>query len=228
MEFDRNTGEPVRRAALLFALAGTLAFALVALGQPRAALACSAGPDWNAAVQADLIIVGRVTAFEVAEDEAATGPASPGSLAGRLTFSVDRYLKGSGGASITAIDRASLFREPGGALQFVGSAGACGALDEDPLGEYWVTGFFREPTGTLRTNRLLVFAIGSGPDDGGVQSGIERVEALMREAGIAPAATGGAGPATADRRAPPVPALVLFTLALVIAARRSTTSASTQ
>jgi hypothetical protein len=54
-----------------------------------------------------------VTAFEVAEDEAATGSGIPGGLAGRLTFSVDRYLKGSGDASMTAVDRASLFREPG-------------------------------------------------------------------------------------------------------------------
>jgi hypothetical protein len=65
-----------------------------------------------------------------------------------------------------------------------------------------------------------VFAIGSGPDDSRVQSGIERAEALMREAGIAPAATGGARLVTTNRPPSLLPVLVLFTFALVVAARR--------
>lgn len=181
----------------------------ITLTTPRVAHACSASPDYNPAAESDLVVAGYITNLEILNR---TGIMTY--LHVQMTFEVDQYLFGSGPTSLDVFDGSSATPShhliPGPSafdeldletlaiddLEYGGGGGACGALDEDPRGHYWVVGLSRHPdTGQLHMNRIATFAVGSGPADSQVIEGIERVRALLLDAGLTPApgSTGNAG-----------------------------------
>jgi hypothetical protein len=189
-----------RPAALAVALLGLalLIGVAAALGAPRAALACSGVPDPAAA---DVIIAGYATDLALVPLDEVNH-----FVGARVTFVVDRYLRGSGEETLVARAPNSVTRDPSAGndvnalieakkIQFVGAAGACGGLTQDPRGYYWVVGFTRGDDGRLVMNLLLNFAIGESPEDPSVEDAIDRVEAALAARGEAPppATSGQAG-----------------------------------
>ena len=130
-----------------------------------------------------------------------------------VDFRVDRYLKGSGPTVFSGFDPVSvIFSDIEDAhagdfdrAQFAGAGGACGALFEDPRGQYWVAAA-NLIDGNYRLSIPSVIAKGTGPSDPAI------VEALAA-AGVAPAAAGQGVPSTADRSTAPI---VLSALALML------------
>ena len=187
------------RAPSAVAVVAVLLGGFAALGGPRPAYACSPTPDWNPVAEADVIVAGRITDIEIQGKTEVMTFLDP-----KMTFEVDRYLKGTGPATIevfdshsgvppmglipnsSAFDRLDVRELNVDELGYEGG-GVCGALDEDPRGRYWVVGFSRSPNGTLAMNLLLNFAIGDGPSDARVVERIAYVEEQLREVEIAPA-----------------------------------------
>ncbi len=223
----------MRRPVFVLALlAVLLAPALIV---PRTVEACSAGEDFDAVAESEIILAGRVVDMRIADEYQQPTTSPPGSQTFApvwLDFQVDRYFKGDGPRHLSALDGASVAfmnNETSaerarfeGALYW-GGGGSCGALDGDPRGMYWVTGLSLHE-GVYRTNRILLFGtgvIGSGPDDPAV---IERIAELADRLGpgVTPAATGHGLVPTTDR------GLVLTLAALALAALVGARSATGQ
>lgn len=150
------------RRLMLAALA--VAAVLVSLS-PRAALACSAGPDYNPVAESEVIVVGQLTEWR--EDDHIRFPALVGSgfVPIRLTLRVERVLKGSTPATLAVVDHASLRRQPPAPnlperTFWAGGAGACGSFDEDPTGKHAVLGLARNADGTYQAHRIHTFYLG--------------------------------------------------------------------
>ncbi len=196
-------------ASIWLALAGG---ALMGRAAPRAE-ACSPGPDFDPLGGMDTLIAGYGTDVEI------LGKAGLMTyLEVAVTFSVDRYLIGGGPRTLRALDRKSatppmqLIQTSAmfdaldvstlsiGELGWNGSGGACGGINEDPRGRYWVVGFGRDDAGVLHMHLLSNFAVGDGPDDPRVVAALERVEGLLTERGLRPAEAGNAGLMRGSRR----------------------------
>lgn len=216
----------MRRPVSVLALLAV--FLAPAIALPRTVVACSAGEDWDAVAESDVIIAGRVADMRLAPEYEGFG--TPHTVGVWVDFEVDRYFKGTGATTLSALDAASVtFMDDQtpqqraafeGALYW-GSGGACGALNGDPRGQYWVTGLYLHE-GVYQTNLILLFgtgAIGSGPDDPAV---VERIEALEDRLGpgITPATTGHGLAPTTDRGVPL--ALGVVALAILGGARLAT------
>ena len=175
------------RPSLLAVFAAVLLASALAL-MPWNAVACSTAPGWNPARESEVIIAGRVTRMELASPPSAGDPARSTQPV-RLTFAVDRYLKGTGPSALQAIDPSSvtfmnnetpkqMARFEG--ASYFGASGVCGALHADPRGRYVVFGLSRAADGTLRTNLLLTFGVGSGPTDPVIVEALARAEAALQ------------------------------------------------
>ena len=157
----------------------------------RPVFACSADSAFDPVAASDVIVNGQVLGWTALPEGAGRG----GFVPVRLEMRIDDVVKGSPDAAI--VDQTSLMLLPtfdgqgavtGYRIQWSGASGACGALDEDPTGMYAVFGLSRQLDGSLRTNRLTTFYIGSDRFD---------ASALPQLEGVAlPAA--GSGGATGD------------------------------
>lgn len=141
----------------LVAVALGCAVAAFASLPSRSVYACSAGPDWNPVEESDLIIAGTIRGWETAPPPDGLPEDFPFETV-RLAIDVEDVLKGEAPARIEAIDTASL---DSATMTWHGGSGACGALDADPTGQYVFMGLSYDDAGNLRTNRLLVFYIGT-------------------------------------------------------------------
>ena len=169
---------------------------LAGVGAPRVQ-ACSAGPDFNPLDGIDVLITGYGADVEIlGKAEVMTY------LEVAVTFEVDRYLVGSGPRILRVLDarsatppryliRTSTMFEALGVstvsideLVWDGSAGACGGINQDTRGRYWVVGFGRDHAGILQMHLLSNFAMGDGPNDPRVILAIKHVEGLLRSAGF--------------------------------------------
>lgn len=119
--------------------------------------ACSTGLDFNPVAESDLIVGGRITAWERLPAEA-SGPFTPI----RLTIAVDERFKGETTGTLQFVDYTSL-SETGAQPEWRGSSGACGVFDGDPTGQYLVLGLNIEPDGGYRSNLMLLFFRGPEP-----------------------------------------------------------------
>jgi len=230
----------VRRTtfAVLTVLFGAM-LAGLALEPPRVAQACSAGPDDNPAAGSDLIVAGYVTEVQILGRTDLMM-----FLDLELTFEVDRYVRGSGPSTLQLFDSRSgvpprelvptsaAFAELDVSLLDVddlgydGGSGACGALDEDPRGRYWVVGLSPHPeTGNLTMYGPSTCAVGSGPQDPRVLDGIARARTLLAQAGLpTPASTGNLGLASRGSDASSsllLVAALLVTVLLLAGGRRA-------
>ncbi|MEE8338260.1 MAG: hypothetical protein V3R95_09365 [Dehalococcoidia bacterium] len=209
---------------------------IAALGAPRAALACSG--NVNPFETLDVIVAGRITDIARAPELdrlSPTGVYQAGAFVGiRVTFEVDRYLKGFGPATLITFDAASAYygNGPGeqfsetdlDGLRYAGSSGACGALDEDPRGQYRVAGLFRQPDGSLSMHIFGRFAITDSASDPAIVRAIERAEEELTALGLPfPPAAGSAGLASDGQRnlaGASVVLLLIVALGLAAGARR--------
>jgi hypothetical protein len=170
----------VVRAAVAVAL---LTAALIAADRPPAAVACSAGPDYNPVRDSAIIVAGRITGWELGEAVPVHPP--PPNLADAplwITMRVDHVLKGGAPRELTFADFGSLVaaqlaeaRYPG--LNF-GVGGCAVFLDEDPTDRHVVLGLARRPDGSYLANRLLTFYVGDAPGGADYQRALDRLAAL--------------------------------------------------
>lgn len=181
---------------LLLPLAAVAIAALLLPAGVRPAYACSAGPDFDAVAESDVIVAGQITGwreradipspFEQAPEKSA--PEAPFLVIG-VQLEVERIFKGDAPAVLEIVDVASL--EPH-THRWLGASGSCGAFDFDPTGMYAIMGLKRGEDGSLRSNRLLTFFMGSAPQ------GELYEDALARLSSLGPGAlppTGSAPPA---------------------------------
>lgn len=151
--------------------------------------ACSAGLDFNPVAESDLIVGGRVTAWERLPVEA-SGPFTPI----QLTIAVDERFKGEATDTLQFVDYTSL---SGTAAQpaWTGSSGACGLFDDAPTGQYLVLGLNIEPDGGYRSNLMLLFFRGQEPAGDGYTQALGRLDELAQR--LTPTAAPTSLPATA-------------------------------
>lgn len=193
----------IARLVSSIALAVLLLAAVTA--RPARVHACSAGPDFDPLEGLDVIVTGFAT--DVALIERVDGLYF---VVVDVAFEVDRYLLGSGprelslrdgrsaslvgvarsSAELDAIKLADVMIDD---LLWDGSGGACGALNSDPRGQYWVAGATRAADGTLGISIFSLFGIGTSPEDPQIVERITFVEGLLDEAGLRPARAGNLG-----------------------------------
>ena len=180
------------------------------LALPRSAEACSGGP-FDAIAEGDIAFAGEVVGLRIAEDY---WDGVNHFVPVWVDFRVDRYLKGPGPAIFSGFDPVSvMFSDVEDAragdfdaAQFAGAGGACGALFEDPRGQYWVAAA-NLIDGNYRLSIPSVIAKGTGPDDPALLT-------ALAAAGVTPAATGYG----VARSGNGTVSIVLSALALVVVA----------
>lgn len=194
---------------------------------PRTAAACSAGPDFNPLRESEVIVLARVVDMRLAPEHEGFG--TPQTVAVWVDLEVEEYLKGGGPDAISALDTSSVTFLDGqdedemaafqGALYW-GSGGACGTLNEDPRGQYWLTGV-NDEDGVYRLN-LITSAFGAmapGLDDPHLQQRLAAVRAGLADLQIAPAGTGQGHLATSEDGSLLPIALLAITVGLVAGVR---------
>ena len=144
-----------------------LAVASVWFAQSEEASACSADADWDPAANSEVIVGGFIERYTPLPDRDRVGMFVPV----RLEMRTDHVWKGSVRPGAEIVDRTSFMFQPVRTdkeeirIVWAGSAGACGALNEDPSGQYAVFGLFAAPDGTLQTTSLRTFYLSAQPYD---------------------------------------------------------------
>jgi hypothetical protein len=117
------------------ALAIFIALALL-VTHPLPAAACSMGP-FEVRDYTQLLVLGRARSIEL-------GPRTPaGFLEATVTLDVIRIFRGTATSPVRFVDHVSVsaLRNPGtGKLEFAGGSGACGTIDDDPVGKFVLIG----------------------------------------------------------------------------------------
>jgi hypothetical protein len=150
-----------------------LSSAVLLLFSATPAYACSAGEDFNPVAESDIIVAGRVVDWQPLQ-QTTTGDFIPI----QVHMNVEQAFKGNVARQIDFEDGASLIKNPQGDFQWEGASGACGSFDVDPKGVYVIMGLERADDGTYRSNRLLIFFIGSEPKSDGYEQALARMAAL--------------------------------------------------
>lgn len=181
------------RLLLILVLAGVAA-TIAAVADVDMAGACSCGNDCEGAVhQADLIVEGRITAWERAPGY--FGDEYTSYVPILLRMDVKRVFKGTTAVPLVLVDSASLtiISEDGTKTAWVGAAGACGSFDEEPTGLYVIAALYRDQRGNYRMSRITTVFLGQEP--GGER--YDFVVAKLTE-NVGPPVVGSAGLAAAD------------------------------
>jgi len=220
----------MRRPVVVLALLAVLLAPGLVL--PRTVEACSAGEDWDAVAESDVIIAGWVADMSIATEYEEPSPAVAGPqtfVPVWLDFEVDRYFKGEGGRHLSVLDGASVAfmnnETPAERARFEGAlywggGGSCGALDDDPRGTYWVTGIAVREDGAHSLHRLMTFAWPTtSASDPSVLEAIAQLEERLGP-GVTPATTGHGLAPTTDRGVPL--AFAVLALAILGGARLAT------
>lgn len=165
--------------------------------------ACSAGLDFNPVAEAEVIVGGRVTAWQRL-------PADPGApfTPVQITLAVDQRINGESDTTIQFVDRTSLSLS-GSEESWAGSSGACGVFDSEPVGQYIVLGLDTGLDGSYLSNLMLVFFQGPEPAGDGYTQAMSRLNDLTQRltptaASVVPSATAPptAAPPTTSRATP--------------------------
>lgn len=178
------------------------------------AVACSVGPDFDPRAATDLLIAGRVAGIDIA---ATTNEA--GFRRATVTVAIDAVLRGQASDNVLKfVDDASVTIDPlRGVPLFMGAAGSCGVLDEDPMGRYVVIALKRSNSGELIANRLYGAAFGDGPADPRLRSVLDRHLASLPNTSTAARSSTQSSPASGVGNAEPLLALASFSAAALIA-----------
>lgn len=144
-----------------------LAVAGAWFAHPHSAQACSGDADFDPVANSDVIAGGFIQGYTPLTDRGGGTMFVPV----RLDMRIDHVWKGNIGPGTEIVDRASFMLQPVFTnneeirIVWAGSGGACGALNEDPSGQYAVFGLLAAPDGTLQTSGPLTFYLSSQPYD---------------------------------------------------------------
>lgn len=149
-------------------LRGILAIFLVGalcLSHASPAAACSGGPDPDVRSLTHVMVFGRARAVELG------GPTIADFVEATVTLDVIQVLRGTAPSSLRYVDptSAALVRDPRTGRQeltFAGGSGACGTLDDDPVGMYVLIALARGEDGRFHANRLFGAIYAARPDPG--------------------------------------------------------------
>lgn len=149
----------------------SIVVALAVLGawfaHPHTAQACSADADWEPVANSDVIVGGFIQSYTPLPDRGRGSMFVPV----RLDMRIDHVWKGRIRPGTEIVDRASFMLQPVFTdneeirIVWAGSGGACGALNEDPTGQYAVFGLVAAPDGALQTTGPRTFYLSPRPYD---------------------------------------------------------------
>jgi hypothetical protein len=116
------------------ALAISITLALL-VAHPFPAAACSVGPDFYPRDHTQLLVLGRARSIELGARTAI------GYIEATVILDVIHVYRGATASPLRFVDSRSVIAEPRPPsgrveIQFVGSGGGCGTMDEDPVGKY--------------------------------------------------------------------------------------------
>lgn len=164
--------------------------ALMAIGAVLApplappARACNGDPDFNPVTEADVIVAGRITGWELGLPRPVEPP--PENLADvpvQVTIAVTHVVKGSAPDRLVFYDSGGRFAAELAAVRYPNLSvgiGGCSAFDADPTGLSVVMGLHRGEGRDYRASRLLLFF------EGDALAGVRYQDALARLAALGP------------------------------------------
>ncbi|MGI8926484.1 MAG: hypothetical protein ACR2HN_07540 [Tepidiformaceae bacterium] len=159
----------------------------------------------------ELIVSGRVESWRRAD-----GSTEPGSyIPVVVELRVDTVYKGRSEPLLTMVDRASLQVDRVRGDRWIGASGACGALDADPAGRYFVIGLSPDDRGELRMNRIQTLFVGDEPNGPRYDRAVNRLEGRLGPPG--PPSTGSGLAPRSESIATPV-VLLFGAIMLALAA----------
>jgi len=136
------------RIALALCLVPVL---LVAHALPAAA--CSVGPDFDPRDYTQLLVLGRARSIEL-------GARTIGDFVeATVTLEIVRTFRGTASSPLRFVDSGSvsLYRDPytgTDKIEFAGGSGACGTIDDDPVGRYVLIALSKGGDSRWYANRL--------------------------------------------------------------------------
>lgn len=150
------TRGPTARSTIVDVLRIALALCLVLvllLAHPLSAAACSAGPDFDPRDRTELLVLGRARSIELGARTTA------GFVEATLTLEIIRTIRGTASSPLRFVDSSSVsvYRDPytgKDTIEFAGGSGACGTIDEDPVGRYVLIALARGEDSRWHANRL--------------------------------------------------------------------------
>jgi hypothetical protein len=140
-------------------LVACLAVALL-VGNPLPAAACSAGP-FDVRDYTQLLVLGRARSVELGDLKAS------GFVEATVTLDVIHVYRGSAPSPLRYVDSgsASALKNPStGKQEFAGGSGACGTIDDDPVGKFVLIGLARGDDSRWHANRLWGAVYTDEPD----------------------------------------------------------------
>jgi len=141
------------------ALVACLAVALL-VTYPLPAAACSAGP-FEVRDYTQLLVLGRARSIELGARTVS------GFLEATVTLDVIRVFRGGAASPLRFVDSGSadpLKNPVTGEQEFAGGSGACGTIDDDPIGKYVLIGLARGEDSRWHANRLWGAVYTDEPD----------------------------------------------------------------
>ena len=133
------------------ALALGLVLVLV-LARPLPAAACSSGP-FDPRDYTQLLVLGRVHSIELGAHTIG------GFVEATVTLDIVRMFRGTASSPLRFVDSSSvsLLRDPytgQDKIEFAGGSGACGTIDDDPVGRYVLIALAKGADSRWHANRL--------------------------------------------------------------------------
>jgi hypothetical protein len=144
------------------ALALFIALALL-VTHPLPAAACSAGP-FEVRDYTQLLVLGRARSIELGPPRTGFGM-----VEATVTLDVVHTFRGTTASPLRFVDSGSVYvaRDPQTGrdqIQFAGSAGACGTIDDDPVGKYVLIALARGEDSRWHASQLFGAIYTAQPD----------------------------------------------------------------
>ena len=136
---------------LRIALALCLVLALL-VARPLPAAACSSGP-FDQRDYTELLVLGRARSIELG------ARTNIGFVEATVTLDIVRMFRGTASSPLRFVDSSSvsLLRDPytgQDKIEFAGGSGACGTIDDDPVGRYVLIALSKGEDSRWHANRL--------------------------------------------------------------------------
>jgi hypothetical protein len=133
------------------------------VAHPLPAAACSVGPDFDPRDYTQLLVLGRARSIEL-------GARTIGDFVeATVTLEIVRTFRGTASSPLRFVDSSSvsLYRDPyteTDKIEFAGGSGACGTIDDDPVGRYVLIALSRGEDSRWHASRLYGAIYTDQPD----------------------------------------------------------------
>jgi hypothetical protein len=161
------------------------------VAHPLPAAACSAGPDFDPRDHTELLVLGRVGSIELG------ARTNIGFVEATVTLEIVRTFRGTSSSPLRFVDGSSVYvyQDPytgKDKIEFAGGSGACGTIDDDPVGRYVLIALSRGDDARWHANRLYGAIYTDQPDYPAYRWLLERhgvavpflTMGLVRDAGV--------------------------------------------